>query len=467
MMNKYLKLVLVILILLPITLFIPNQQSISAGQIIGMTELVSISSNGEKGNSSSLFPTISFTGRYVVFESDASNLVSGDTNERTDIFVHDRKNGTTERVSVSSTGEQGNNDSASAPLSMTGPSISATGRFVAFEPDAPDLNNRDSNERTDVFVHDRKSGRTERVSVSSTGEQGNYNSGSPSISAFGRFVTFHSGATNLVSGNINGLGRDIFIHDRNTEITELVSVSSNGEQGIYPSKTGSSESISYDGRFITFMSHAINLVSGDNNGVSDIFVHDRKTSVTERVSVSSSGEEGDYYCDNSSISEDGRYVAFSSIASNLVSGDTNGRGDIFVYDRETGEIERVSVSTSGVQGNGLNTYSSISADGRFVAFYSFASNLVSNDANRRPDVFIRDRQSGVTELVSISSWGESGNKSSGSPSISANGRYVAFHSFATNLDSRDTDRSGDIYVRDRNPLWKRTINQVYLPLIRR
>ncbi|MDO5648693.1 MAG: hypothetical protein Q4G20_12240, partial [Paracoccus sp. (in: a-proteobacteria)] len=403
-------------------------------------ERVSVSSSGVQGGRGSYYPSISADGRFVTFYSEAGNLVPGDTNWRHDIFVHDRQTGVTERVSVSSSGEQGD-------WSSFMPSISADGRFVTFWSDATNLVPGDTNWRHDIFVHDRQTGVTERVSVSSSGEQGNRHSYNPSISADGRFVTFRSYATNLVPGDTNERD-DVFVHDRQTGVTERVSVSSSGEQG---GEWSSTPSISADGRFVTFYSDATNLVPGDTNGRHDIFVHDRQTGVTERVSVSSSGEQGDGYSYYPSISADGRFVAFKSDATNLVPGDTNGRGDIFVHDRQTGQTERVSVSSSGEQGNYESSAPSISADGRFVTFRSSATNLVPGDTNRSGDIFVHDRQTGQTERVSVSSSGEQGGGYYGYPSISADGRFVTFYSSTSNLVPGDTNGAMDIFVAT-NPL---------------
>jgi Tol biopolymer transport system component len=237
-----------------------------------------------------------------------------------------------------------------------------------------------------------RAGTTERVSVSSSGEEGNAQSGLPCVSADGRFVAFHSGATNLVPGDTNGWA-DVFVHDRLTGTTDRVSVSSSGEQANWTPYALSSKfpSISSDGRFVAFSSFATNLVPGDTNGREDVFVHDRLTGVTERVSVSSSGQQGNADSLTSSISADGRFVAFCSLANNLLPGDTNGCGDIFVHDRLTGATERVSVSSSGEPGNGGSYDPCISQDGRFVAFDSWSSNLVPGDTNGFEDVFVRDR----------------------------------------------------------------------------
>ena len=294
------------------------------------------------------------------------------------------------------------------------------------------------------------------VSVSSAGEQGDAASYDPSISPDGRFVAFVSEACNLVPGDTNGggdfgFGVDIFVRDRATGTTELVSVSSAGEQG-----TGDSydPSISADGRFVAFYSDAGNLVAGDTNDEGDIFVRDRANRTTERVSVSNAGRQANSYSEHLSISGDGRFVAFDSDASNLVARDTNSWDDIFVRDRKKGTTERVSVSDAGRQWSGSSGSPSISADGRFVAFGSTATDLVARD-RYQDDVFVRDRRTGTTKRVSISSAGRQGNGSSGSPSISADGRSVAFVFAPLGLMTGvgDSENSlppfDEIYLRDR------------------
>jgi Tol biopolymer transport system component len=409
----------------------------------GDTTRVSVASDSTQGNSNSGNPSVSADGRYVAFYSLASSLVSGDTNGYEDIFVHDRQSGETTLVSVASDGTQGNSVSFH-------PSISADGRYVAFESSASNLVSGDTNGYEDIFVHDRQSGQTTRVSVSSDGAQGNHKSwASPisHISADGRYVVFYSWASNLVSGDTNGY-EDIFVHDRQSGQTTRVSIASDGTQG---NNYGSGNpSISADGRYVAFYSLASSLVSGDTNGTVDVFVHDQQSGQTTRVSVASGGAQGNNVSRDPSLSADGRYVAFWSYASNLVSGDTNGKMDIFVHDRQTGQTTRVSIASDGMQGNTDTGYFtiSISADGRYVAFYSAASNLVSGDTNNAEDVFVHDRQSAQTTRVSIASDGAQGNSTSEGPSISADGRYVAFQSSASNLVSGDTNGKMDIFVHE-------------------
>ena len=351
---------------------------------------------------------------------------------------------TTARVSLDSAGNQG--DDASR-----WPDISGDGRYVAFFADASNLVPGDTNGRSDVFVHDRLTGVTERVSIDSSGNQGNDTSHFGNLSGDGRYVVFLSEASNLVAGDTNGWP-DVFVHDRQTAVTELVSVDSSGNQGNGGSPgayyDASTVTISLDGRYVAFESSASNLVAGDTNLVEDVFVHDRQTGVTQRVSVSSSGTQGNAWSLIPDISVDGRYVAFSSEASNLVSIDLNDTWDVFVYDRQTGAMDRASISSFGGEGNGASLVGVVSGDGRFVAFKSSATNLVANDINGFDDVFVRDRLTGVTQLISKGNFGALGNGHSRSPSISPDGRFVAFMSAASTLVGGDTNDVEDAFLYD-------------------
>jgi len=434
-------------------LFIFASQVASAPNV-GITTRVSVASDGTQANAHTDSFEISGDGRYVAFATTANNLVSGDTNNTMDVFVHDRQTGQTTRVSVSSGGTQ-------ATQHCEAPDISADGRYVAFQSAAFQLVPSDTNGYKDIFVHDRQTGNTTRVSVSSLGTQANGGSGYPALSADGRFVAFSSWAANLVPFDLNAR-TDIFVHDRQTGETTLVSVASDGTQGNGDSIV---PMISGDGRYVTFYSTATNLVTGDTNSAGDIFLHDRQTGQTTRVSIASNGAQGNFGADaRHAISADGRYIAFESFSSNLVSDDTNNAQDIFVHDRVTGQTTRVSVASDGTQQNRDAYACAISGDGRYVAFDSYAFNLVSGDTNDVPDIFVHDRQTGQTTRVSVASDGTPGNLDSAGASISDDGRYVAFSSWANNLVSGDTNNFYDIFVHDRGGT---TSYRIYLPLILR
>jgi len=407
------------------------------------TTRVSVSSSGGQGRFDAYESAISADGNFVVFSSSADDLVSGDTNNSEDVFVHDRTAGVTTRVSVDSSGHQGN-------LLSLWPAISADGKLVAFTSYASNLVSGDTNGQIDVFVHDLQTGVTERVSVDSSGKQGDNLSLYPSLSSDGRFVAFRSLATNLVAGDGNG-AMDVFVRDRSAGTTERVSVDSSGGEANSHSYSIFAGSISGDGGVVTFYSDASNLVAGDNNGVMDVFVHDRNTGLTTRVSVDSTGVEADGQSEWPAISADGRYVAFDSVATNLVAGDSNLVGDVFVYDLTTALCERVSVDSSGAQGNDASYSPSISGDGQTVAFSSLASNLVASDTNTHDDTFAHDLATGYTELESVSSSGVQGGNRNGDypPSVSADGRVVSFTSHSQNLVAGDTNKSDDVFVHER------------------
>jgi Tol biopolymer transport system component len=430
-------------------------------QSTGATTRISVDFHGHEANGNSAFPAISANSRFVAFYSDATNLVSGDTNGYQDIFVHDRATGGIARASVASDSTQANGHSYS-------PAVSADGRFVAFHSYADNLVTGDTNGQADVFVHDRLTGDVVRVSVTGGGTEGLHGGALyPAISADGRFVAFYSCADNLVASDTNDYC-DIFVRDRDTDddgifdepgqvSTVRVSIASDDTEA---NGESSSPAISADGRFVAFESNADNLVAHDTNGKSDVFLHDRDTDgdgifdepgavSTVRISVASDGTEGNDYSWGAAISADGRYVAFESEATNLAPSDTNGYQDIFLRDWKYGVTTRISVSSNGTEGDGHSEAPSISFNGRYVAFVSWAYDLdpVCNYAARH--VFVRDWLTGQTTCVSLASDGTQAYGDSWNPSISADGRFVAFGSDADNLVPGDHNDSRDIFVRDR------------------
>jgi hypothetical protein len=418
------------------------------------TERVSVSSAEAQSNATSSSYSISANGRFVAFYSSADNLVPNDTNSAQDIFVRDRQLGTTQRVSVSSSEQQAN-------AASTFGAISADGRYVAFYSSATNLVIGDTNNASDIFVRDRQTGTTERVSVDSAEAQGNATSDWPWINADGRFVVFHSVATNLVADDTN-TAADIFVRDRLLGTTERISVNSEEEQGNADSSV--IPWISGDGRFVSFGSVATNLVADDTNGWRDAFLRDRLTATTERVSIGVDEEQGNAPAgDYTAVSGDGRYVAFSSSANNLIANDTNNLPDVFVRDRQVGTTLRVSVSGAEAQGNASSGPAlALSPDGRFVFFPSSASNLVPDDTNGPfgSDSFLRDRQLGTTERLSVSTAGDQGNGPSGFGGITPDGRFAAFISNASTLVSGDTNSQQDVFVRDRGPQPEKPANDL-------
>ncbi|MEE8519568.1 MAG: DUF6531 domain-containing protein [Dehalococcoidia bacterium] len=286
-----------------------------------------------------------------------------------------------------------------------------------------------------------------------SGSQENENEDSyqPDISEGGRYVAFYSLASNLVVGDTNGTF-DVFVHDRQTGATTRVSVDSAGNEatGGPPSGGSREPAISGDGRLVAFHSWATNLVTGDTNSDPDVFVHDRQTGATTRVSIDSSSGQGNNDSLDPDISGDGRLVAFRSSATNLVTGDTNGDFDVFVHDRQTGTTTRVSVDSAGNQGNSDSYDPAVNGDGRLIAFRSFASNLVTGDTNGDFDVFVHDRQIGTTTRVSVDSAGNQGNSDSYDPAINGDGHFIAFRSSATNLVAGDTNGVFDVFLHEQS-----------------
>ena len=369
-------------------------------RLTGALERISVSSNEVQGDSYSYVPSFTPDLRYVVFVSYATNLAPGDTNgpypNGLDVFVRDRVAGTTERVSVGTGGTQGNDHSHS-------PSISADGRYVAFASDASNLVAGDTNAAGDVFLRDRVAGTTERVSVGPGGAQANGASAVTALSADGRYLAYTSNADNLVAGDTNGV-RDVFVLDRASGTTERASVGTGGTQA---NADGFLGTITPDGRYVVFESAASSLVAGDTNGVSDAFLRDRQAGTTERVSVGTGGAQGSGDSVTPSITSDGRHVVFASSSADLVAGDTNGQRDVFVHDRLTGATARVSLATDGAQGtHHCGVFGpAISDDGRFVAFDT-RSSLAEADTNTSNDVYLRDRD--YAPLASLCAPGEAG-----------------------------------------------------------
>ena len=284
-----------------------------------------------------------------------------------------------------------------------------------------------------------------RVSVSTAGTQANSFSHSTAVSAGCRYIAFTSYATNLAVGDTDGLPGGVFVRDRRTGTTQRVSVSSSGADAL--DESGGPQ-ISGDGRYVSFTSGAANLAPRDTNGAEDAFVHDRRTRRTQRISVSAAGVQGNGWSLAGPLSADGRYVVFSSFATNLVRGDTNGEEDVFVRDQRTGTISRVSVSHTGAQASQAAGDATISADGRYVAFLSTAEHLVPGDTNDEADVFVRDRLAGTTRRVNVTPAGRQADRSTFQAAISGNGRYVVFSSYATTLVPGDTNDTSDVFVRD-------------------
>ena len=387
-------------------------------------ERVSEAPDGSAGNrSAEQSASVSDDGRQVAFVSYATNLVSGLTDGSRNAFVRDRDAGTTNWIDRT--------DPSAGIHSETGDHkagrvLDGSGRYVAFVSGSPRLVDDDDNGVRDVFVRDLLTGETEMISRLPDGTPFDGASIDPQITADGRFVVFLSIARNAAGGE-NTYGQwQTYLADRQTGQIEVVSVGANGE--LARSQTAD-PSVDATGRFVVF-STSNALVAADTNGRADVYVRDRVAGTTALVSVALDGFAGEDSSNAAQISEDGRFVVFSSRSNNLVAGDI-GQIDLFVRDLVAGTTERINLTPSGAASSASAFDPAISADGRYVAFLSHATDLVAGVSGSVSRVYVRDRLLGRTELVSQTTGGTAAAAYSADPAISADGRRVAFVSNAS------------------------------------
>ena len=403
----------------------------SSATVPGNNEAVTVNTSGGSPNSNTSALSSSLDGRYVVFQSNATDLVSSPavTGSNSQIYVRDRYTNTTQLVSVNSAGTNGGNSWSQAPT------ISSDGRYVAFNSPATNLTNTNPGGTIEVYVRDLVSQTTVLASSSSSGAAANSTSYDGSISGDGNFVVFRTAASNLVSG-VTPSSEQVFVKDLTDSSVKVVS--KNGSGALANANT-TGPRISCEGRFIIFLTNATNL-PGQTSAVWNIYMADMLhggavTDITPNVpSGTSFGPM--------TISCNGNYVGFNSDASNIVSGDTNSQVDAFIYDRITNGFDLVSKSSSGTLGNDTSAEVSVSNDGRFVTFSSAATNLIASDTNSNYDIFMHDRLSGTTELVSKNLSGTQANGFSFQPSISSNAKYIFYGSTANNLISGYSNSNG-------------------------
>lgn len=417
------------LLMLPVTA--------AAVDTVGVTEQVSVSSAEEDGNGSvfDAEPSIGADGRYVVFASDASNLVPGDTNDAVDVFVRDRLSGTTERVSVKSNGKEGE-FGAGSTLGV-GQAITADGRYVTFSSTA-DLAAGDNDPDSDVFVHDRLTDETTRVSVASDGTEASGEG--PSISDDGRIVAFRSDSEVL---NGTSFRFHMFVHDRQTGVTERISEAPDGTPANRDSGFG--PYLSADGRFVYFGSSATNLVpvEGERDDTMDAFLYDRQT---DTMTAITSTIDADAFTTNKAfpggISPNGRYVTFTAGSDGFITPDENGfNDDAWLVDTQTDPFTYTLISRNdaGEQADEESQAGPVSNDGNLVAFESRGTNL-DGPTRFGFHIYLRDLQVGTTRVVSVAPDGGEFGRESRQPAMTPDGRVVAFH-----LPFFDT------YVRDMRP----------------
>lgn len=401
------------------------------------TVRASVATDGTEANGASQGPIhMDAIGQIVVYTSAATNLVAADGNSALDVFTHDIDLSVTSRVSEPSGGGDTDGDSDR-------PHISSDGTYVVFRSAATNLVASDTNGVTDIFRKDLVTGDVVRVSVDSSDTEADGASHWAVVSDDGRFVAFSSDATNLVTGDMNGT-RDVFLRDVDMGITTRLSVDSMGMES-----DGDSDrpSMSGDGTVIVFQSTSTDLIVGDTNGDSDIFLHDTMSGVTQRVSVATDMTESDTDSVRAVVSEDGRFVAFHSAATTLDETDMNAASDVFFHDAVPGATFRISLDALGAEGNGDSTVPAIDFGGQFLAFTSTADNLVTIDDNTVSDVFLVDRISGAISLVSIARNDTAGNGASSSAAVNDDGTRTAFLSDATDLITLDTNGAADVFIR--------------------
>lgn len=438
----------------------------------GTTARASVTSSGTQANNATpatsvpdtTSPEMSLDGRWIAFSSDATNLVSGDTNGVADIFLRDIATGVTTRVSVTSTKAQANGASYS-------PSLSVDGRWLAFASLATNLVSGDTNGVADIFLRDLKSGTTKRLSVSTVGTQADGPSNSPFVSLFGEYVTFESEAANLAAGDTNDTS-DAFIRDVKAKKTARIAPPAIAEDLPLQETIWTSHArISYEGRYVAYHRGA-KRPGLDTPTASDVFILDRATGRSTQIAMGPWAGTAKVMSQNPVISADGRYVAFDAysviterdtIANNdvlrptrdIISADDSlvvnpfDPRDVMMYDRVNKSSQPLSSNPAGPVADGDSYDPRISANGHVIAFSSDATNLAAGDTNGTTDVFVRDLEARVTSRVSVpGGFGESSGASQ-RPSISYEGRHVVFASAGKDLVADDTNSTSDIFRRDR------------------
>ncbi|MEV0262597.1 hypothetical protein AB0I49_14780 [Streptomyces sp. NPDC050617] len=414
------------------------------------TERVSVAADGTQAAGASTTEAVSADGRYVVFTSTAANLVPGDTNGVADIFVKDLRTKKVERVSVATGGAQ-------ADLRSSGAAISADGRYVAFASDAANLVPGDDDGTDDVFVRDRHTGRTERVSSGTAAGPQPYGAWMPAISADGNVVAYASRRADLVPGDTNN-AQDIFAYDRSTHTTRRVSVAADGAQANGPS---ASPVISADGRHVAFTSRAYNMEPGtpprEEPGGASVakpreypsYIHDLRTGRTRALSVSSAGKTAGGSV--TSLSADGRYAVFHSYWPDLVPQTPTREGRVYLRDLREGTTTLESLAADGSQADSSSYGGRLADHGRLLFFHSSATNLVPGDANSAGDVFVRDLVTGRVELVSLANDDSQATTWTDAVEVDAEGRIAVFDSDDSHLVAGDTNAAEDVFVRHVEP----------------
>ncbi|MBB5760526.1 hypothetical protein HNR01_000121 [Methylorubrum rhodesianum] len=391
--------------------------------------------DGSQSDGSASGASISGDGTLVAFQSQANDLVAPAAAPLTlGVYVKNLTTGAVTRASALG-------DATPIDSFNVAPSLATDGSAVAFR-----SNLGIAGGSAQAVVKTLGSGAFTIASAAADGTRGNQDTSDVSLSGDGRTVAFATRSTNLAPNDTNG-SSDVFVRDLTTGTLTRASTAADGSQADAGSVLAS---MSVDGRHVAFQSDATNLVAGDTNGVTDVYVKNLTTGAITRASTAADGSQGNGVSTGASLSRDGNLVAFVSRADNLVAGDTNLSADVFVKNLTTGAVTRVSAASDGTQSSGDATgIARISADGTKVAFTSFADNLVPGDTNLSTDVFVKDLTTGALTRVSTAADGTQSNGANFvSPTLSADGSRVAFDSRASNLVPNDTNSVDDVFVAD-------------------
>lgn len=415
----------------------------------GTTYRVSLTSREGQANGRSNSPAISANGRYIVFLSDSPRL-GANAGAGPAVVLRDQVGGTTRTVFASTPDRLANTMLARIVIPGTTvleATISGDGKWIAL---TTEVNGSD---RPTIALWDVANRRLS-AAFSAAWQKRIPRADQPALSHNGRYLAFRT-PVDAERRDSNDYP-DVYVYDRQEQVAEVVSVADNGRTGYRGDSA--SPAISADGNWVAFRSFAAGLAAGTSPKVPQVYLRDRAGQETTLVSHRPDGDPGTADSGDPSVSSDGRVVVFSSRANDLVAGDGNNVADVFAWDRASDTVGLVSVSSEGTRGNDTSRDGAVAADGRSVAFTSMADNLVPRDTNggttpreNPTDVFVHDLVTGRTSRISIGNGPKQANGSSGQPAISATGRWVAFASTATNLVSRDTNRQVDVFLRDRPP----------------
>lgn len=408
-------------------------------------KIVSVGTGGVPSNGASYFVSLSADTKVATFESFNTNWAPDQTQINfTDIFVHDETSNTTRKVSVGYNGQPTDERSVD-------PYITSDGRYITFMSPATNLVPNDTNRipyvdnGMDVFLFDRVTGVLQRVSLDSLGHQIEGNTGGH-ITADGNLIIMSTTGRNVLEHDPNDTGFS-FVYLRNWR-TGAVERITRGLNDAQPNAGMGSFSTSFDGRYTAYTSQATNLAPGDTNGVADVFLYDRVTGTTTLVSKSHNGGAANGESHPAKISEDGRFVVYRSFATNIVNPPTDGESHMFLYDRVTGKNELITVNSDGEMANGFSKEPSVCNGGRYVSFTSDATNLTSIPHNGERQIYIRDRVKGETHLVTYSINGGMGNGRAHRSVLLPDCSAIGLATDATDFISGDTNGVRDLFVAE-------------------